>query len=102
MHIIIIITMLDVRLTRCDDGNPRVQGGTIVTVKRKSLSHGTTPRRKLARPVNHGTWIHDTQVYFRPCTSGSCAPVRRYGKTMKSKEAEPSRVEFMVPADRSH
>ena len=41
--IIIIITMLDVCSTRCDDGNPRVQGGTIVTVKRKSLSHGTTP-----------------------------------------------------------
>ena len=37
----------------------------------------------------HGP-IHGTQVYFRSCTSGSCAPVRRYGKTMKSKGAKPS------------
>ena len=47
--------------------------------------------------------VHGTQVYFRPCTSGSCAPGCRYGKTMKSKGAEPSRAELiMVPADRSH
>ena len=28
--------------------------------------------------------VHGTQVYFRPCTSGSCAPVRRYGKTIRA------------------